>query len=154
MECSVRYWLVKSEPGAYSIHDLERDGQTHWDGVRNYQARNLMRDMKVGDRVLFYHSNADPPGVAGVARVVKEAYPDPSALDPGSPYFDAKSDPSKPRWDMVDLVHERTLAEVVPLARLRKERSLAGMPLLQTGQRLSVQPVEKKHFECILALAV
>lgn len=150
----MRRWLVKSEPGSYSIWDLERDGVTPWDGVRNYQARNLMRDdMKVGDPVLFYHSNADPPGVAGVAEVASKPYPDPTQFDPASKYLDPKSDPDSPRWMLVDIGFVRRFPEVVPLARLRDDPKLDGMPLLQKGQRLSVQPVEARHFKHILSLA-
>ncbi len=145
---------MKSEPDVYSIHDLEQDGSTHWDGIRNYQARNTMRDdMRVGDLVLYYHSNAKPPGVVGVAKVCKEAYPDHTQFDPDSKYFDAKSDPDNPRWLMVDIEHVRTFDELIPLDQLREDPALDGMPLLQKGQRLSVQPVESHHFEHILQLA-
>ncbi len=145
---------MKSEPDVYSIHDLEQDGSTHWDGIRNYQARNTMRDdMRVGDLVLYYHSNAKPPGVVGVAKVCKEAYPDHTQFDPDSKYFDAKSDPDNPRWLMVDIEHVRTFDELIPLDQLREDPALDGMPLLQKGQRLSVQPVEPHHFEHILQLA-
>lgn len=150
----MRHWLVKSEPGSYSISDLERDGVSPWDGVRNYQARNLMRDeMKVGDPVLFYHSNADPPGIAGVAEVASKPYPDPTQFDPKSTYLDAKSDPEAPRWVLVDLRFVRRFAEVLPLAKLRSDAKLEGMSLLQKGQRLSVQPVDGRHFKRILSLA-
>ncbi len=147
-----RHWLMKSEPEVYSIHDLERDGTTHWDGVRNYQARNFMQDMAEGDRVLFYHSNAKPPGVAGLARVHKEAYPDHTAWAPGK-YHDPKSDPDAPRWFMVDLVHEKTFADLVSLDQIKAEPRFDGMPLVQRGQRLSVQPVDPEHFEAIMAMA-
>ncbi len=150
----VRYWLMKSEPDVYGIDALERDGSTHWDGVRNYQARNFMRDdMKVGDRVLFYHSNATPPGVAGLARVSKEAYPDHTAWDRNDKHYDPKTDPENPRWMMVDIEHVETLPRLVTLAEMRENARLEEMPLLQKGQRLSVQPVEERHYEEILRLA-
>lgn len=142
---------MKSEPEVYSIDDLASDGSTHWDGIRNYQARNTMRDdMQVGDMVLFYHSNAKPPGIAGIARVCKPAYPDHTQFDPDSKYFDAKSDPENPRWLMVDIEFVAKLPELIPLDRLRDDPALEGMPLLQKGQRLSVQPVHPEHFQHIV----
>ena len=147
-----RYWLVKSEPGSYSIDDLEREGTTHWEGVRNYQARNLMREMAEGDLVLFYHSNADPPGVAGIARVATAAYPDHYAWDPDSRYFDPKSSREQPRWWMVDVSFVERLPRLVPLAELKADPSLQEM--LVTGRsRLSVQPVEPKAFRRVVELA-
>jgi predicted RNA-binding protein with PUA-like domain len=147
-----RYWLLKSEPSSYSIDDLRRDGRTSWDGVRNYQARNLMRDeMKVGDRVLFYHSSAEPPGVAGLARVVREAHPDPTARNPQSKYFDAKASDADPRWYMVDIGFEQKFTDLVPLALLRDTPGLEGMPLLNRS-RLSVQPVTPEEFRIIVRL--
>ena len=141
------FWLMKSEPHVYPWEQLIEDGETHWDGVRNYQARNIMRDdMKVGDLVLFYHSNCKPPHVAGVARVCREAYPDFTALDPKSNYFDPKSSPDNPRWMMVDIEALQGLTEVVSLGEMRENAGLEGMPLLQRGQRLSVQPVSSEHF--------
>ncbi len=149
----MRYWLMKSEPNVYSIHDLERDQSTHWDGVRNYQARNFMRDdMKVGDRVLYYHSNADPPGVAGIAEVAREGYADHTAFDPTDKHFDAKSDPDNPRWMMVDIRHVETFGQIVSLAALKDDSELEDMLVVQRGQRLSVQPVEAAHFERVVAL--
>jgi predicted RNA-binding protein with PUA-like domain len=146
-----RYWLMKSEPGSYSLDDLERDGSTCWEGVRNYQARNLMREMSEGDLVLFYHSNADPPGAAGIARVEREAYPDHFSWDEESRYFDLKSSPGEPRWWMVDLGFVERFTRFVPLAELKAEPTLAGM--LVTGKsRLSVQPVEAVDFETVVAL--
>jgi predicted RNA-binding protein with PUA-like domain len=140
---------MKSEPHAYSWEQLVEDGSTHWDGVRNYQARNLMRDdMSVGDLVLFYHSNCKPPHVAGVARVRKEAYPDFTAQDPLSKYFDPKASPDNPRWMMVDIEAVSELNPVA-LAELRANPLLEGMPLLRRGQRLSVQPVSESHFEAV-----
>lgn len=144
-----RYWLMKSEEDVYSIHDLEKDGTTHWEGVRNYEARNLMRDeMKVGDGVLFYHSNADPPGVAGLATVVKAGYPDHIAFDKKSRYHDPKSDPEKPRWFMVDLAYQEAFPEIVSLDRIRAAPELQEMALLKRP-RLSVQPVSKAEFHVI-----
>ncbi len=147
-----QYWLMKSEPDVYSIDDLERDGSTGWEGVRNYQARNNMKAMKKGDEVLFYHSRATPPGVAGVARVVKEAYPDPHAFDPKSRYFDPKSSREEPRWFMVDLGFVRRFADVVALPDI-KEVSALGDMVLVNNSRLSVQPVRKKEFDLILGMA-
>ena len=144
-----RYWLMKSEEHVYSIHDLEADGTTWWEGVRNYEARNLMRDqMKVGDEVLFYHSNAKPPGVAGLARIAREGYTDHFALDKKSPYFDAKSDPDNPRWIMVDVEFVESFAGVVSLEEIRATEKLEGMVLLNRA-RLSVQPVAKEEFQII-----
>lgn len=148
-----RCWLVKTEPGSFSIDDLARVGVEPWDGVRNYQARNLMRDgMKVGDEILVYHSNADPPGVAGIAEVASAPYPDPTQFDPGSKYFDPTSDPSDPRWIVVDVRFVEKLPRLVPLPELRTRPELAGMVLL-TRSRLSVQPVDQEHFDAIVALA-
>jgi len=145
-----RYWLLKSEPEAYSIDDLKRDGRTCWDGVRNYQARNFMRDeMQVGDGVLFYHSNADPPGVAGVAEVCREGYPDDSAFDPKDKHYDPKSKKDAPTWMMVDVKFVEAFAGVVSLEALKATKSLNGMLVAQRGQRLSVQPVEPEHFKIV-----
>lgn len=144
------FWLMKSEPHVYPWEQLVEDGNTHWDGVRNYQARNIMRDdMKIGDFVLFYHSNCKPPHVAGIARVCRDAYPDFTALDPESKYFDSKSSPDNPRWMMVDIEAVEALPDVVALSDMRENPELEGMPLLQRGQRLSVQPVSSEHFEVV-----
>jgi len=144
------FWLMKSEPHVYPWEQLVKDGETHWDGVRNYQARNIMRDdMKVGDFVLFYHSNCKPPHVAGVARVCREAYPDFTALDSDSNYFDPKASPDNPRWMMVDIEAVKGFPNVVPLGDMRENVQLEGMPLLLRGQRLSVQPVSSDHFETV-----
>ena len=138
---------MKSEPDAYSWEQLLADGSTHWDGVRNYQARNLMRDdMKEGDLVLFYHSNCKPPHVAGVAQVSKEGYPDFSAWDEDSNYFDLKTNPDDPTWMMVDIEPVVTLSTAVGLPDMRANPALEGMALLQRFQRLSVQPVGEEHF--------
>lgn len=147
-----RFWLVKSEPNAYSIDALQRDGTTSWEGVRNYQARNLMREMKKGDMVLFYHSNAKPPGVAGLARVEREAYPDHFAWDSASQYFDPKASPEEPRWWMVDLSFVERLPRFVTLAELKEDPALADM--LVTGKsRLSVQPVDRADFDRVVGMA-
>jgi len=149
----MRYWLFKSEPGSYSIDDLARDRRTHWDGVRNYQARNFLRDdVQPGDLVLFYHSSANPPGVAGLARVVRSAYPDPSARDPESRYFDPKATAADPRWFMVDVEFVERFPRFVPLAELKAEPALADM-LVVRSSRPSVQPVSPEEFETILELA-
>ena len=146
------YWLMKSEPDVFSIEALRRDGHTHWEGVRNYQARNHLRAMQVGDWVLFYHSNAKPPGVAGVARVSKEAYPDDSQFDPKSHYYDPDSKREEPRWSLVDVEFVEAFAELVPLDTLKDDESLEGMLVIKRGMRLSVQPVEPKHFKRVLRL--
>ena len=150
---SKQYWLMKSEPDVYSIDDLARDESTEWEGVRNYQARNYMRDqMKIGDEVLYYHSNAKPPGVAGIARVCKEGYPDFYALDPESHYFDPKSSPEKNRWSMVDVAFVEKFAQLVSLSELKTEPALEGMFVIKRGMRLSVQPVSPEHFAHVVAL--
>lgn len=145
-----RFWLVKSEPHVYPFSQLKGDGKTHWDGVRNYQARNFMRDeMKVGDLVLFYHSNTKPPHIAGLARICKEGYPDYTSWDIESKYFDAKSDPDSPRWFMVDIEPIADFEPNLDLPTLKVMPGLEGMPLLARGQRLSVQPVAAEHFTII-----
>lgn len=144
---------MKSEPEAYSIDDLATDGTTHWDGVRNYQARNLMRDeMKVGDKVLYYHSRLRPPGVVGLAEVVEGAYPDHTSWDPDSNYFDPKSTPEEPRWFMVDIAFVRKFDRIVSIDELKEYPELADMVLLNRS-RLSVQPVTPEEYEFIVALA-
>jgi predicted RNA-binding protein with PUA-like domain len=148
-----RYWLMKCEPAAYTIEDLERDGTTTWEGVRNFQARNTMRDdMKVGDGVLFYASNAEPSGVTGVAAVARAGYPDPFAFQKGHKYFDPKSDPRNPTWTMVDLRFVERFPEIVSLATLKEIPGLADMVVVQKGSRLSIQPVTKKEFEIVAKL--
>ena len=147
-----RCWLMKTEPNTYSIDDLERDWRTQWEGVRNYQARNLMRDeMREGDRVLFCHSSANPPGVAGEARVVREAYPDYFAQNPGSPYYDEKASPEDPRWYMVDVEFVRKLPDFVSLETLKSAKGLEDM-IVTKRSRLSVQPVTCDEFEIVCAL--
>lgn len=150
----MRYWLVKSEPDCYSIDDLKRDKRTFWDGVRNYQARNYMRDgMKLGDLVLYYHSGVDATAIVGVAKVVKESYPDPTQFDPESQYFDETSKKDDPRWMLVDLGFEAKFDQPLTLAALRSEKALDKMVLLQKGSRLSVQPVTESEFQHVMAMA-
>ena len=145
------YWLMKSEPHVYSIDDLKKDKTTHWEGVRNYQARNHMRAMKKGDEVLYYHSQQTPPGVVGVARVVKEAYPDFFQLDRKSKYFDPKSDEEKPRWWMVDVGFVKKLKSEVSLHDIKAVKGLSDMVLVNNS-RLSVQPVRESEFDMILKM--
>jgi predicted RNA-binding protein with PUA-like domain len=148
------YWLMKSEPSVYSIDDLARDGSTAWTGVRNYQARNYMRDqMKVGDGVLFYHSSSDPTGVAGLAEVSKAASPDPTAFDRKDDHFDPKSRPDQPTWYLVDVRFVKKLPEVVTLAALKANPALADMMVTRPGSRLSVQPVSAAEWKAVQAMA-
>lgn len=150
---AAHFWLVKSEPDAYSIDDLKRDKREPWDGIRNYAARNFMRDgMAVGDLVFFYHSNAKPPGVVGVCKVASQAYPDPTQFDPKSNYHDPKSDPDAPRWMLVDMAFVEKFPRMVSLDEVKADPDLDGMVLATRG-RLSVQPVERGHFAHILRLA-
>lgn len=146
------HWLVKESPSTFSIDELEEAGPTAWEGVRNYEARNNMQAMGEGDRVLYYHSSANPPGVAGVARVVKEAYPDPTQFDEGSPYHDPDADREDPTWYRVDIAHEQTFPRLVPLAEIKDDARLDGMVLVKRS-RLSVQPVKAEAFETITRLA-
>jgi len=151
------YWLFKSEPQVFSFDDLKNEpgATTHWDGVRNYQARNFMRDeMKVGDLVLYYHSNCDVPGVVGIAEIVREGYPDHTALDPQSNYFDPKSTTDTPRWVMVDIKWKQAFNRIVSLQEMKDTPELADMRVVQRGQRLSVQPVEKHHFDKVVSLGL
>lgn len=151
-----RIWLMKSEPDVFSFFDLEqKKGQIEqWDGVRNYQARNLMRDeMRIGDKVLFYHSNANPPGIAGLAEVVEQAKPDLTALDPKSKYFDPKATKKEPRWYAVSVGKPQRIPQFVTLANLRESLSLKDMLLLRKGQRLSILPVSQTEYNHILQLA-
>jgi predicted RNA-binding protein with PUA-like domain len=153
MAANPNYWLMKSEPDVFSIHDLEASGVTGWDGVRNYQARNYLRDgMKVGDRVLFYHSSAHPSGIAGAAEIVRAGYPDDSAFDPTDAHFDPKSDPARPTWYRVDLKFVKVFPSVISIQTLRKTPGLQKMALFHNG-RLSVQPVTQKEWTIILRLA-
>jgi predicted RNA-binding protein with PUA-like domain len=148
----LNYWLMKSEPDVYSVSDLEKEKTTCWEGVRNYQARNNMVKMQVGDKVFFYHSNAKPPGVAGIAKVVKEVYPDHFAQDPKSKYFDAKATKENPRWQMVDVGFEEKFPEIVGLDRIKATKALSEMVLVKSS-RLSVQPVRKTEFDLIRKMA-
>jgi predicted RNA-binding protein with PUA-like domain len=149
----MRYWLIKSEPDVFSISDLKQVKREPWSGVRNYQARNFMwREMQIGDLALFYHSNAMPPGVVGVARVASEPYPDPTQWDPASEYFDEKSMEAKPRWWLVDFAFEKEFSQMVTLEALRGEKKLEGMVVLQKGTRLSITPVVKKHFDHVVKM--
>lgn len=149
----VNYWLMKSELDVYPYTQLVADGSTHWDGVRNYQARNMMRDaMKVGDFVLFYHSNCKPPHVAGVARVCKEGYPDHTSWDSSSNYHDPKSTADSPRWFMVDIEPVMELPDSVSLQSVRDNPACENMLLIRRGQRLSIQPVDEDDFDTILTM--
>jgi predicted RNA-binding protein with PUA-like domain len=153
----MRYWLMKSEPDAFSIDDLKNapGKTTHWDGVRNYQARNYMRDgMRKGDQVFYYHSNCEEPGIVGIAEVVsKAAYPDHTAFDPKDQHFDPKSDPRNPSWLMVDIRFKRKTRRPISLTELKQhEEQLAGLALIRRGNRLSVLPVDEQHAAYILAL--
>lgn len=151
----MKYWLMKSEPEEFSIDDLQKRPKKteHWDGVRNYQARNFMRDeMKQGDQVFFYHSNCDEPGIVGIAEVVKEGYPDFTAWDPDDKHYDPKTDPENPRWMMVDIRFVRKFDNTVSLKALKANPALKDMRLVQRGNRLSVMPVEKKEWQEILKM--
>ncbi|MBN2344657.1 MAG: EVE domain-containing protein [Deltaproteobacteria bacterium] len=150
----MNYFLVKTEPGVFSIDDLQRVKREPWDGVRNYQARNIMRDdMKIGDKVLFYHSNATPPGVAGICKVVSKPYPDASQFDPNSKYFDPKSSPDNPKWVLVDMAFVQKFTRLISLEELKSHPELFEMRLLQHGNRLSVMPVKKAEFDFIVKLS-
>ncbi len=153
----MRYWLMKSEPDAFSIDDLKNapGRKTHWDGVRNYQARNYMRDdMSKGDLVFFYHSNCEVPGIVGIAEITsKSAYPDHTAFDPKDHHFDPRSDPENPTWLMVDIRYKRKTRRVISLSELKQhDDRLQGFALIRRGNRLSVMPVEKEHWDFILGL--
>ena len=152
----IHYWLVKTEPDVFSIQDLAKAPKqtTCWDGVRNYQARNMLRDqMKLGDRVLVYHSSTEPMAIVGIATVVKEGYPDHTAWDKKDPHYDPDSTKESPRWFMVDIQLERIFDRPLTLAELRKNPALKEMELLRKGSRLSVQPVTKSQFEAVVKLA-
>ena len=150
----MNYWLMKSEPDEFSIDDLKAGRREPWDGVRNYQARNMMRDeMKKGDQIFFYHSNCDEPGIVGIMKVVKEGYPDPTAFDRKDKHFDPKSDKSNPRWFHVDVGYVRKLKRTISLSELREHAAkLDGFALLRKGNRLSVMPVSVPHWRYILKL--
>ena len=149
----VKYWLMKSEPESYSIDDLERDRREPWDGIRNYQARNFMREMAAGDLFIFYHSSAKPPGAAGIGRICREAYPDPTQFDRKNKHHDPKSKQDDPRWSLVDVEFVEKFAEEIPLRALKDDPALEGMRVTQKGSRLSVQPVAKHHFKRVLKMA-
>jgi len=151
----MQHWLIKSEPEVFSIHDLAKAKKrtTHWEGVRNYQARNFLRSMKLRDLALYYHSNAEPSAVAGIVEIVREAYPDASAWDPRSDYHDPKASPDNPIWSMVDVKLVEIFPREIPLEELRSVKALAGMELLRRGSRLSVHPVTPAQFRTIRSLA-
>ena len=149
---ATKYWLMKSEADVYSIDDLKRDRRTMWDGVRNYQARNNMREMKKGDLVLYYHSRQKPSAVTGIAKVVKESYPDPTQFDPKNKYFDEKSDEDDPRWWLVDVAFVQKFDQQVALPDIKQVKGLSDMVLVNNS-RLSVQPVRKKEFDRVLEMA-
>ncbi len=150
----MNYWLMKSEPTVYSIEDLENDGKTEWEGVRNYQARNFMRDqMQMGDLVLFYHSNAEPPGIAGIAIITREAAVDPFQFDKHSPYYDAAAHPDRPRWLSVELSFVEKFPNIISLDAIKKDPKLCPMEVARRGNRLSVQPVKPAEFNHVLRKA-
>jgi len=146
------YWLMKSEPDELSIEALGRLGEARWDGVRNYQARNFLRAMSEGDRFFFYHSSCPQPGIAGIGEIIRAAYPAPTALDPQSPYHDAKAPAEKNPWSAVDVAHVQTLPRVLELGQLKQQAGLAELPLVQKGSRLSVMPVTAEQWAVIVAL--
>lgn len=151
----MQYWLIKSEPDVFSIHDLAKAKRktTHWEGVRNYQARNFLRGMKKGDLAIFYHSNATPSAIAGIVEIVREAYPDPASWDPKSDYYDPKASRENPVWSMVDVRLVEIFSREIPLEELRGVKALAGMELVRRGSRLSVHPVTTAEFRTIRTLA-
>ncbi|MEY2748712.1 MAG: hypothetical protein RLZZ168_728 [Cyanobacteriota bacterium] len=146
------HWLMKSEPDVYGIDHLQQDGTTLWDGIRNYQARNFMRTMQVGDRAFFYHSNATPPGIVGLMEVVETGLTDPSQFDPANKYFDPKSKPEAPRWDCVRLRYVGRFAALLSLDALREQFSVEELPVVRQGNRLSILPVPEASAERLLAL--
>lgn len=148
---SDQYWLMKTEPDVYSINQLKTDGITHWEGIRNYQARNfMMNTMCIGDWVFVYHSNCSPPGIVGLAQVASTAYPDFFSWDEQSPYHDPKSTPKSPRWFMVDIGYICSFNEIISLEMLKKNGRLSDMLVVKKGQRLSIQPVQKEDFHYII----
>jgi predicted RNA-binding protein with PUA-like domain len=146
------YWLMKSEPDEFSIRDLQRLQQARWDGVRNYQARNFLRSMQPGDLMFFYHSSCPQPGIAGIARIASVHYPDPTALEPDSHYFDAKASAAKNPWSAIDVAFVEAFKQVIPLAQLKAQSALLELPLVHKGSRLSVMPVSAEEWAAILAL--
>lgn len=152
---SMNYWLIKSEPSTYSIDHLKKDKKTAWTGVRNYQARNTMRDlMQVGDLILFYHSTANPSGVAGIAKVASKPYADPTQFDKNSEYYDAKATKERPIWILIDVSFEKTFKNILALEEIKKHPKLKNMVLTQKGSRLSVQPVKKEEYQTILQMSI
>lgn len=147
------YWLMKSEPDELSIEALAKLGTARWDGVRNYQARNFLRAMQPGDTFFFYHSSCPQPGIAGIARIITAAYPDPTALDPASHYHDPKASPEKNPWSALDVEHVQSFGRVIGLATLKQQSALCELPLVQKGSRLSVMPVTEAQWQAVLALA-
>ncbi|MEP0912953.1 EVE domain-containing protein [Leptolyngbya sp. GB1-A1] len=147
----MNYWLMKSEPSVYGIDDLKRDRQTLWDGVRNYQARNFMRSMQVGDRVFFYHSNTTPPGIVGLMQVVQANLADPTQFDPQSEYYDPKSTPDSPRWQTVQVEFEKEFTQILSLEMLRQQFTPEELSVVRQGNRLSVMPVERAIAQKILS---
>ena len=146
------YWLMKSEPDELSIHDLQKLGRARWDGVRNYQARNFLRNMQTGDSFFFYHSSCPEPGIAGIARITSPIYPDPTALDPHSHYHDPRASAEKNPWSALDVEFVEAFPHVLPLARLRDQPALAELALVQRGSRLSVMPVSEAQWQAILGM--
>lgn len=147
------YWLMKSEPNDYSIDDLERDGMEPWDGIRNYQVRNMFRDdMAIGDDAIFYHSSCKVPGAVGIAKIASDAYPDPTQFDPRNKHYDPKSKQDEPRWLLRDVSFVRKLDRVITLAEIKEHPGLGDFRLTQRGNRLSVFPIEKKHWDLVLGL--
>lgn len=147
------YWLMKSEPDELSIEALAKLGTARWDGVRNYQARNFLRAMQPGDTFFFYHSSCPQPGIAGIARIITAAYPDPTALDPASHYHDPKASPEKNPWSALDVEHVQSFGQVIGLATLKQQSALCELPLVQKGSRLSVMPVTEAQWQAVVALA-
>ena len=146
------HWLMKSEPDVYGIHHLQQEGTTLWDGIRNYQARNFMRSMAIGDRAFFYHSNAKPPGIIGLMEVIETGLTDPSQFDPDNKYFDPKSKPEAPRWDCVRLRYVGRFAELLSLDQLREQFSVDELPVVRQGNRLSILPVPEASATRLLEL--
>ena len=149
----MNYWLMKSEPLTFSIWDLKKKKKEPWDGVRNYQARNFMKDMKKGDLAFFYHSNCTPPGIVGIMEVVTESYPDFTSFDKKSQYYDPKSTTDKPRWFMVDVKYKMEFKNIISLESLKEEKVLQDLPLIRKGNRLSIMPVLEKHWKKILKMS-
>lgn len=150
----MRYWLLKNEEENYSIDDLRRDKITSWEGVRNYQARNFLRDeIKKGDAAIFYHSNGNPSGAAGVVRIMRSGYPDDTQFDKRSIYFDPKATKEDPRWYLVDVKFEKKFPSIIPLAEIKRNKKMNGALLLRKGDRLSVQPLTKKQFDAIISMS-